>query len=86
MAHISLLPVFKGAQHVAVIIDGFQNLRERHIVPLGKEITQRIDFTGIERRDSNVKSPILAQLQVGIASRATIRCLVLSGERGIQCG
>ena len=81
---MGLLPMLEGKQHSAVIVDGFQNLRERHIVPLRKEIAQWVGLTGIDGRCANVERPILAQLQVGIVGGTTIRCLVLGGERGIQ--
>ena len=60
-----------------MIVDGLQNLRERQIVPLRKEIAQRVGFTGIERRSGNVERPVFAQLQVCICDCMLIGCLIL---------
>ena len=63
---------------------GFQNLRERYVVTLGEKIAQRIGLTGIECRGGNVKRPVLAQLEVGITSRAIIGCPILGGQCDVQ--
>jgi len=57
---------------VAVVVDGFQNLRERYVVTLGEKIAQRIGLTGIECRGGNVKRPVLAQLEWGLPAARSL--------------
>lgn len=62
-----------------MIIDGFQNLSERYVVSLGKQIAQRIGLICIERWRSNMERSVFAKLQARVGSRLVVGCLILGG-------
>jgi len=81
---MGLLPVLERPQHVAVIVDSRQDLRECHVVALGEEIAQWISIAEIERRGGNMKCAVFAKLEVGIARRAIIGRPVLGSECSVE--
>ena len=81
---MGLLPVLEGSEHVTVVVDGFQDLCQRHIVPLRKQIPKRIGIAGIERRGGDMECPVSADFQMRVVGGTLIRRPVLSVKRGIQ--
>jgi len=81
LANTSLLPVLEGSEHAAMTVDGFQHLRQRHVMPLGEQVTKRIGLSGIDRRGGDMEDAIDISMTVAKLEKIGIRvhCLALGG-------
>ena len=69
---MGLLPMLKGCQHATMIAHGFQNLRERRIVPLREQVAERVRPRWQWPQEWRCETSNLAELQVRIGRRVVI--------------